>query len=100
MYGLVGDVASVALRAASHGAPAGPHGAWVWHGGAWHAGAWHGTLDALQWSVYLCDALQDVLPAGRGVDVLAWHVGALDAPLAADDYGAQVLVCVGAMFSW
>src|SRR6266568_7904846 len=37
VYGRVGDVASVSLRAASHDAPAGPHGARVWHGGAWRA---------------------------------------------------------------
>src|SRR5262249_47786470 len=87
--GCVWDVASVSLRAASHDAPAGPHDARVWRGGAWRAGAWHGALDALQWSVYLCGAFQDVLSAGRGVDGLTWHVGAPDAPLAADDHGAQ-----------
>ena len=35
VYGFAGDVAFVALRAASHDALAGPHG------------AWHGVLDAL-----------------------------------------------------
>ncbi len=57
-------------------------------------------MDALQWSVYLCGALQDVLTAGRGVDVLAWQAGVPDALVAAGDHGAQGLTCVCAVFSW
>ena len=86
--GYVGAVAFVSLRAASHDAPVGPHGAWLWYGGAWYAGAWRGVLDALQWSVYFCGALHAALTPRRDVDVLAWHVGAPDAPHAADDHGA------------
>ena len=67
----VGDVASVWLRAASHDAPAGPHGAWVWRGGAWRAGAWHGALAALPWSASLCGALQALV-------TLLWHRALLD----------------------
>src|SRR5262249_50961611 len=98
--GCVGDVASVSLRAASHDAPAESHGARVWCGAAWRAGAWHDALDALQQSVYLCDALQDVLTARRGVDVLAWPAGVPDAPLAAGDHGVPCLACGCAIFSW
>ena len=64
-----------------------------WYGAAWRAGAWHGALDALQWSVSLCGALQDALTARRGVDVLTWHAGPPGALLAAGDHGAHCLTC-------
>jgi hypothetical protein len=107
VYGLVGDVASpvgdvtfVALRAASHDVPAEPHGAWVWHGAAWRASAWHEALDALQWSVSLCGALQAVRTSRRGVDVLIWPAGAPGALVAAGDHGAHYLTSACAIFSW
>jgi hypothetical protein len=100
VYGLVGDVAFVALRAASHGAPAEPHGAWVWCGAAWRAGAWHGALDELQWFVSLCGALHDALTARRGADVLAWPAGLPGALVAAGDHGAHCLTCASEIFSW
>jgi len=107
VYGLAGDVASpvgdvvwVALRAASHAAPAKPHGARAWRGAAWRAGAWHGALDALPWFVPLCGVLHDVLTARRGADVLAWHAGLPGALVAAGGHGAHCLTCVCELFSW
>lgn len=53
VYGLAVDVVFVVLRAASHDALAGLHGAKGWYGGVWRSDAWHGVLDALPWSVSL-----------------------------------------------
>jgi hypothetical protein len=84
MYGCAGDVTSpvgavlcVALRAACHAALAG-----------------------LRWSVFLGDALQDVLTAGCGVDVLTWHAALPDGLVAVGDHGAHCLADVCAIFSW
>jgi hypothetical protein len=107
VYGFAGDVVSpvgavvcVPLRAASHDAPAGSHGVLVWCGAAWRAGAWHGALDALQWFVSLCGALQGVLTARRDADVLAWPAGLPGALVAAGGHGAHCLTCACEIFSW